>query len=458
MDASFLAFEDANIHMHVAAVALFDAAPLTDSSGKLDYDAIHLAIERAIPTTPKFRQKLTKIPLFGYSVWVDDDRFNLEYHVRHTALPSPGDERRLKRLAGRILSQKLDRGKPLWEMWVVEGVEGGRFALIIKAHHCMVDGVAGMDVLNRLLRLEPDPTSPEAAPWTPRPPVPGGRLFFDELQRRTSAQFDLFRWGRKLATAPRRTTSDLIGAVRGITELARAGADPAAASRLNMPVGPFRRFDWTTTPLAEVSEIRRRFGGTINDVALAALAGALGEYLVGHGETVDNESFRVQFPVSTRAADDHGTGNQVTMLIAPLPIAERDPAARLRRVVEITDRVKHSAQRRGLEVLSQLSDRSFPELQAVFGKLGAQRRPFNIVVTNVPGPKERVYLLTAPMLEIFPLVPLVAKQTLGIAIFSYHGWLQWGFHADWDAVSDLHDLVEGVDRHFAALLDAARAG
>jgi WS/DGAT/MGAT family acyltransferase len=457
LDVSFLAFEDANVHMHVAAIALFDAVPLTDRSGKLDYDAIHDAIEQSLATTPRFRQKLVRIPVFRYPVWVDDDRFNLEYHVRHTALPAPGDERRLKRLAGRILSQKLDRGKPLWEMWVVEGVEGGRFALIVKAHHCMVDGVGGLDVLTGMLRFEPDAARPDTAAWTPRPSVPGSRLFFDELARRTSAQFDLVRLGRQFLAAPRRATTDLLGALRGIGELARASTDRAADSRLNTRVGPFRRFDWTTTPLSEVSEIRRRFGGTINDVALTAVAGALGEYLAGHGETVDDESFHIQFPVSTRAADDHGTGNRVAMLIAPLPIGERDPAARLRRVIDNTDRVKHSGQQRALAALSQLSDRSFPELNSIFGKLGVRQRPFNVVVTNVPGPKDPVYLLSAQMLQIFPLVPLLENQTLGIAFFSYCGTLQWGFHADWDAVPDLHDLVDGVDRHFTALLEAARA-
>lgn len=462
LDVSFLGFENANVHMHVAAVSLFDATPHSDDSGKLDYEAIRGAIEQALVTTPRFRQKLVKVPLFRNAVWVDDDHFNLEYHVRHTALPPPGDERDLQRLAGRILSQKLDRGRPLWEMWVVEGLEGGRFALIVKAHHCMVDGVAGLDILTGMLRLEPEVKRPDAAnsrtpDWTPRPQVSEMRLFLDELALRTSAQIDVLRLGRQLIADPRRTTAELAEVVRGIGELARVSADRAADSRLNAAVGPFRRFAWSTTPLPEVSEIRRRFGGTINDVALATVAGALGEFLVSHGEAVDNESFHVQFPVSTRAADDHGAGNRVAMLIAPLPIAERDPAERLRRVVEITDRAKHSGQQRGIEALSQLSDRSFPQLHSIFGKLGVRQRPFNVVVTNVPGPKDPVYLLAARMLGIFPLVPLLVNQTLGIAFFSYSGMLQWGFHADWDAVPDLQDFVDGIDRHFTALLEAARA-
>jgi hypothetical protein len=188
-----------------------------------------------------------------------------------------------------------------------------------------------------------------------------------------------------------------------------------------------------------------------------SLTGALGEYLVGHGEAVDDESFHIQFPVSVRAADDHSAGNQVAMLIAPLPIAERDPVARLRKVVETTDRVKHSGQRRGLEALNRLSDRTLPELNAIFGKLGVRQRPFNVVITNVPGPKDPVYLHTGQMQAIFPLVPLLTNQTLGIAFFSYCGSLQWGFHADWDALADLHELVEGVGRHFAELREAARA-
>lgn len=457
LDASFLTFENANVHMHVGAVAIFEAEPLCDDDGHLDFEAIRALVERSLPAVPRFRQRLTKIPVFDYPVWIDHEQFNLDYHVRHTALPPPGDERRLKRLAGRILSQKLDRGKPLWEIWVVEGLEGGRFALIVKAHHCMVDGIGGLDVLTAILRLEPGVDEVEEVEWKPRRPASDTKLFVDELWRRGSAPLEFAKQARRALENPRKAVADLRSTLQGVSEFGKAGMVRAADSRLNVDVGQFRRFDWAGTSLSEVSEVRRRYGGTINDVALAVAAGAIGDYLSERGETFDDESFRIQFPVSTRPAGDSSAGNQVAMLLAPLPIGEPDPVERLRKVIAITDDVKHSGQQEGLDVISQISDRVLPELTGFFSQLAVKQRPFNVVVTNIPGPRDPVYLLTAQMTGIYPLVPLLANQTLGIALFSYHGRLQWGLHADWDAVPDLHDLAEGIDRQFSALLERARA-
>jgi len=457
-DATFLALEDANVHMHVGAVTTFDAGPLTDDAGRLEVDAIRDVVERALASTPRFRQKLADVPVFAHPVWVDDERFNLAYHVRHAALPAPGDERQLKRLAGRILSQKLDRGRPLWEVWVIEGLDQHRFALVAKAHHCMVDGIAGLDLITAMLQLEPGRPTHEPDEWSPRPTVSGARLFSDEVRHRAALPLSLLKTGGRLLTEPQEVAQGVGRSLRGVGEILRAGLDRATESPLNQAVGPFRRFDWVSTPLEEISEIRARFGGTINDVALATAAGTIRDHLRRHGQPLDNESFRVQVPMSTRSADEEGVvGNRVALLIAPLPVAEPDPVERLRRVCEITSEVKQSNQQIGLDTIGQVSDRVFPELLVALGRLSIRQRSFNVVITNVPGPREPVYLLESQMGDIYPLVPLASNQSLGIALFSYHGKLQWGFHGDWDAVPDLHDLVEGVDRHFTALRDRARA-
>jgi diacylglycerol O-acyltransferase len=457
LDSLFLEIEDPRVHMHVAAIAVFEAAPLTAADGTLDLQRIRGAIGEGLRGSPRFRQKLAKIPLFEHPVWVDDERFNLGYHVRHTSLPRPGGERLLKRLAGRILSQKLDRGKPLWEMWVVEGVEEGCFALIVKAHHCMVDGISGLDLLAGMLRTDPDPSlEPATRPWIPRPAPSRARLLEDEILRRASWPLSVLGTGARALRDPRRVLARAREGVVGFGEILKAGLRPTSATPLNVDIGPHRRFDWTRFELAAVKEVRSRLGGTVNDVVLATAAGAVGRFLRGRGLRIDDTVFRAQVPMSTRRSSERGeAGNRVVMLLADLPIAERNPRVRYARVVETTRHLKQSQQRAGVELLEELGDRTLSSFFLFFARLATWQRSFNLVVTNVPGPPVPVYLLGARMKAIYPLVPLAYNQALGLALFSYDGALHWGLNADWDAVPDLHDFVGDLELEFESLRKAA---
>jgi WS/DGAT/MGAT family acyltransferase len=456
LDASFLSLEDHNVHMHVGSVGLFDAAPLIGPNGGLDMERVMATSDAALAHHPRFRQKLAWVPGVRSPVWVDDDRFNLHYHVRHTALPPPGDIRQLKRLTGRIMSQQLDRGKPLWEIWFVEGVQGGRFAVISKMHHCMIDGISGVDLLAGLMGPDRDHVVAVSGPWVPRPAPSPARLLADELVRRAALPLTMARGGQRLVSEPRRAIAAASEAIEALGEAVYAGLKPASPSPLNCEIGPHRRFDWLRVDLGAVKDIKQRLGGTLNDVVLAIVAGAMRRFLRKRGEQVEDLDFRVMVPVNVRGAAERGRlGNRVSFLLAPLPLGERGPAERLHRMVETMHGLKRSKQQLGAEVLEAVSDSVSSSLFIGFARLGARSRSYNMVVTNVPGPQFPVYLQGAPMREIYPLVPLFTNQALGIALFSYDGGLFWGFNADWDAVPDLHELVGAVEAEFGALRQVA---
>jgi diacylglycerol O-acyltransferase len=452
LDALFLQLEEPHVHMHVGAIALFEATQLTSSEGALDIDGIRMTIDSALAESPRFRQRLARIPLFDQPVWIDDDRFNLSYHLRHASLPQPGSIRELKRLAGRLMSQKLDRFKPLWEMWVVDGVEDGRFALILKAHHCMVDGIAGIDLLARILSTDADATSTAPHAWIPRPAPEASRLVGDEIARRAMLPLSMMRAASRMLWQPLQTAASAQEALLGVGEVLTAGLRPTASTPLNADIGPHRRFDWARIDMQAIKDIRRAFGGKLNDVVLATAAGAIGRFLRQRGEDTVGMVFRAQIPVNIRNESERGkAGNRVVMLLADLPVGEPDPKRRLERVIRTTEALKASRQRAGVEILEELSDRGLSPLFYRFAQLATSQRAFNVVVTNVPGPPVPVYLLGARMLEIYPLVPLAGNQALGIALFSYSGQLCWGFNADWDSLPDLHDLALGVQEEFEQL-------
>jgi WS/DGAT/MGAT family acyltransferase len=455
----FLDLEEPQVHMHVGAVAIFEAGPLTNADGELEISRIQGAIEVALTNSPRFRQKLVRVPVFEHPVWVDDDRFNLSYHVRHASLPRSGDIRLLKRLAGRILSQKLDRGKPLWEMWVIEGVEDGRFAIIAKAHHCMVDGISGLDLLSGMMRPDPDPTLEPAGAWFPRPAPSRARLVRDEVLHRASWPISALRSAGSFLTSPREMLASVEDVAVGFGQVLNAGLRPTFSNPLNPDIGPHRRFDWAGFELAAVKEVKSRLGGTVNDTVLATAAGAIGRFLRRRGIPMRGEAFRAQIPVSLRGRSDRAdAGNRIVMLLADLPIYEPDPRQRLRQVLETTRRLKLSRQRAGVEFFENLSDHTLTSLFLLFARLATWQRSFNIVITNVPGPQSPLYLLGARMQEIYPLVPLATNQALGLALFSYDGRLYWGFNADWDALPDLHELVQGLEMEFELLRKAALEG
>ncbi len=457
LDQSFLALEDAHTHMHIGAVSIFEAGPLRGGSGGVDIDRIARLMEAGIHRIPRYRQRLEWSPGFAHPVWIDDPRFNLAYHLRHTHLPRPGDERLLKRLAGRLMSQQLDRGKPLWEMWIVEGLEGDRCAIVTKAHHCMIDGVGSVELTGSVMRPTPDedPRLAEPAPrWMPRPAPSPRELWLREAYHRATAPLDVARLVRRAIVAPRDALARAVETASGLADAIRASLRPASATPFNVPIGPHRRFDWTAMDLARIREVKSRLGGTVNDVVLAVFAGALRRFFHRRGLAVDGLDFRAMLPVNVRAGGEH-LGNRVAMMSVRLPLEVASPHERLSRVVDETSRVKRSHQAAGIQALEELSDRAFTSIFTQFARLAAASHPYNVVVTNVPGPQFPVFLLGARMLECYPVVPLFREQGLGVALFSYDGRLFWGFNSDWDVVPDLHDLVSAVEHELDAL-DGAR--
>ncbi|MCU0668987.1 MAG: wax ester/triacylglycerol synthase family O-acyltransferase [Myxococcota bacterium] len=461
LDRSFLDLEGSNTHMHVAGCFLFEKGPLATPSGGVDIDKVRDYVASRLHRIPRYRQRIAYIPVENHPVWVDDESFNIHYHVRHTALPAPGDERQLKRLCGRIMSQQLDRGKPLWEMWVVEGIEHDRFALICKTHHCMVDGVSGVDLLAVLLSPAPDKEFEPAARWMPNPTPSGGTLLRDAVLRRFEVPIAMAGAVGAAVRDPGSAAARATEAVSAFGETIRTALSPATDTPLNRPIGPHRRFDWVGFDIDEVKRVKNHLGGTVNDVVLATVAGAVGRFLEQRGIPIGRQramDFRAFCPVSVRADHERGAlGNRVSGMVAKLPIAELDPQRRVERVREITKQLKETKQALGAELLTSVSEWTAPTLASMASRLAFENRTANIVVTNVPGPQIPLYLLGARMAETYPMVPLFSSQGLGIALFSYAGGLYWGFVCDWDQFPDLHDFVCAIDASFRELCDAADA-
>jgi len=456
LDAHFLDLEDAGVHMHVAAVLVCDAAPLTHPDGGLDIDRIRGSVASRLHEIPRYRQRLAWIPLEHHPVWVDDASFNIHYHVRHVCLPQPGDPRQLKRLVGMITSQKFDPSKPLWEIWVIEGVEDGRLAVVARSHHCMVDGIAGVGVLRVLLRPEPNASFEPAPRWRPRPAPSDARLAVDSLLRRVREPFDLAVAARRALANPARAWRSALDAVRGLSESISA-LQPASPTPINPEhVGPHRRVDWLRLDLDAVKRVRTQLGGTINDVVLATVAGAMRRYLRAHHVQLRGLHFRVMCPVSVRASGAERTsGNRVVMLVVELPLDERDPRRRLAHVVETTSALKESKAAHGSELIEAIGDQTTTSVVTETMRMATRLRVFNMVVTNVPGPPLPLYLLDAPVVAAYPLVPLYENQALGFALLSYAGGLFVGLSCDWDRVGDLHEVAAAFAEAFDELRKAA---
>jgi WS/DGAT/MGAT family acyltransferase len=453
LDASFIDIESRTVHMHVGSVGIFEPGPLGNEDGGIDFDRILELVEFDLRRAPRFRQRLARTPLSGRPVWVDDERFNLLYHVRHTSLPVPGDERRLKRLVGRIISQKLDAAKPMWELWFVEGLEGGRFAVISKVHHALIDGISGVDLLSAFMGPNPDYEPSETDHrWIPRPAPSSIGLLADEVARRAALPFRAARGIARAISKPKETYEAFSHTGGGFAETLSGALKPASETPLNVEIGPHRRFDWTRFDLDIVLEVKQKIGGTINDVVLTCVAGAVRTHLAAHRTKLKDIDFRSFVPVSTRRPEEQGKlGNRVSLIVARLPVDEPDVRRRAQRVIEETSRLKQSGQADGATALEEVSDLTSSALLTRFSRLAAARRSYNMVVTNVPGPRVQVYLAGARMVASYPLVPLFMNQALGVALFSYAGGLHWGFNADWDSVPDLHDFVLAIETEFEAL-------
>jgi diacylglycerol O-acyltransferase / wax synthase len=456
LDNSFLLLEKPNAYMHVASTLILDAKPLQRPEGGIDIEAIKAATAAALHRIPRYRQKLKYIPLESHPVWIDDDRFNLDYHVRHTALPRPGSIAQLKALSGRIMQQHLDRARPLWEMWIVEGLEDDRFAMISKVHHCMIDGVSGVDLLNTQLRPTPDRHLPEPVPYFPRPAPSSLELLRHEVLRRAALPFAAFRDARDFLREAQDSRVELLVRARAVAETLGATFRRPSDTPLNRPIGPHRRFDWLTTSIEEIKEVRRALGGSLNDIVLTVVTGAVRRFLMRRGVDVSTLDFRILAPVSVRSENERGQlGNRVSAWLIDLPVGLPDARQQLARIAARTQELKESRQAVGAAVLTQAADWTPSTLLALGARNATRLLPFNMVVTNVPGPQVPIYLLGARLLESYPHVPLADRLGLGIALLSYDGRMHWGFNADYDVVPDLADFVQDITASFRKLREIA---
>lgn len=452
VDASFLAQERANSHMHIGAVLLLEGpAP--------SYEDFLNHIRSRLHLVPRYRHKLAFPPVeTGRPIWIDDTSFNLEYHVRHTALPSPGSEEQLRALAARVHSQRLDRAKPLWELWLVQGLEGGRFALISKSHHALVDGVSGVDLMTVLFDLTPVPqVAPhEGEPWTAQPEPNAVQLAARGVKGLLKLPLDLAGGALAVATHPGSSLDQVKEALEGIGEVAWAGLNPAPDTPLNIPIGPHRRLGFVRNDLDDFKLVKNTLGGTVNDVVLSVVAGGLRTWLRARGVRTEGLELRALVPVSVRTKDDDGQlGNRIVVMRGPLPVYVEDPVARLRVVRQAMDGLKESKQAVGAAAISGLEALAPPTILAQASRLQFSTRLFNLLVTNVPGPQFPLYILGRELQDTYPIAFLPDNQSLAIAIMSYNGGMDFGLLGDYDNLTDIEDLAQALRDALAELVTAA---
>jgi WS/DGAT/MGAT family acyltransferase len=443
LDASFLALERGGAHMHVGSVLVLEGpAP--------PYDELCAAIERRLHLVPRYRQKLAHAPGgLGRPLWIDDPHFNLGYHVRHTALPAPEGETELKRLAGRLFSQALDRDKPLWEVWLVQRVGDGDFALICKTHHALVDGISGVDIMAVLFDLDRDPAPRTNAPaWYPRPEPSGAALLADALAAQAEVPVDAARALAGAVTDPGGTFRTL----RGLAGLGVASVTAAPPSPLNGRIGPHRVFAWAEAELATFKAIKDAHHGTVNDAVLAVMAGALRPALRRRGRDPDQITLRAMVPVSVRSDAERGAlGNRVTAMYAPLPVDVADPVERFDAVHAVMGDLKASGQAVGAEAITSLAGFAAPTILDQAARLAARQRLYNLTITNVPGPQVPLYMLGRELRAFYPMVPLSPNTALGVAIVSYDGRLFFGLVGDLETMDDIDELAHDVEAAIAEL-------
>jgi len=443
-DNNFLLWERGNVRMHVASLMIYDIGPLRDEQGGVEIEAVKKATRAYLHLVPRYRQRLHEIPFFDHSVWVDDPHFDLDYHIRHTALPKPGNESQLKNLAARVMAQPLDRKRPLWETWVVEGLEGGeRFAVITKIHHCMIDGASGVDLAQILMSPSPEQRElGEPPPFYPRPAPSRFELWRDELTRQVSIPLEVARDIRSFARSAEDLGEEVRIRARSLVKMAGL-ATSSDETPLNDRLGPHRRFDWLVCRLDDLKAIRRAWECTINDIVLTLVTGAVRSQLISRGVDPKSLTFRVSSPVSVRTEAERGQlGNKVSSWIVELPIALDEPKAQLEAIREETHRLKEERSALGVQMMMQEAEWTPSTLLS----LGAQAMsgPINTIVTNVPGPQIPLYLHGARLREIFPMVPLMENMGMGIAVTSYAGLMNFGFVADPDIVPDLDAFGRSV--------------
>ncbi len=451
-DASFLHLEDGVSHMHIGSVGIFEGP-------HPGYREVRDLIHSKLPLVPRYRQVVQRVPAdLGRPVWVDDHHFNIEYHVRHSALPAPGSDHELRALVGRIMSQQLDRSKPLWEIWVVDGLDGGRWALISKTHHCIVDGVSGSELLAVILDVTPDAGPLEPVTWEPSPAPSSPALALQAVGEMARSPYEQFRAVRAAGRVPRQAAAQMTEIARGMSRMVGLIAQTPPSS-LNGPIGPHRRWAWAASSVDEVKRIRKGLGGTFNDVVLSAITNGFRELLLSRDETVDRV-VRTMVPVSVRTRDLSGRAvgdgefnNKVSAMFAELPVGLADPVERLAAISDQMAGLKESKEAVAGEALTSLSGFAPPMLLALGMRIGTKsaQRSINTITTNVPGPQLPLYVLGRRMRSAYPYVPLGGQMRITVAIFSYDGQVNFGITGDFDAAPDLDVLARGIERGLAEM-------
>ena len=453
VDASFLHQEGPHSHMHVGGVTIVEGPPPP-------MDEFLTQIRMRLHLVPRYRHKLAHTALdSGRPVWIDDPNFNLAYHVRHTALPAPGEWEQLCELTARIFSQQLDRSKPLWEMWLIEGLSEDRFALISKTHHSLIDGISGIDLATVLFDLSPDPPpiKHSGRAWRPHREPGAPELIAAGLRGALRAGVELAEGALDALAHPDRALARTREVAEGLGELVWAGLNPAPETPLNVPIGPHRRFVGVGRRLEDFKLVKNAFGGTVNDVVLAVVAGALREFLLSRGLRTEGLELRALVPVSVRTeGEHHQLGNRIVVMRGPLPVYIADPVQRLRFVSHAMDGLKESKQALGAEVIAGVQNFAPPTILAQASRLNFSTRLFNLIVTNVPGPQFPLYVLGREMLAAYPVAFLPENHALAIAIMSYNGDMNFGLLGDYDALPDIDVIGEAIERELATLVGLAR--
>jgi diacylglycerol O-acyltransferase len=453
-DTVFLRVETPHEPQHVGSLSVLEGAPLRDADGRIRFDDLRDHVARRTLRVPRLRQRIMEVPYNqGRPVWVDDERFDIDYHVRLTALPRPGDEEQLAALMSRLQSLPLDRARPLWEMWFVDGLADDHVALIIKTHHALGDGIANVDLALALVDLEPDPPPDDVTPeWAPRPAPTENELLGDSI--------------REQLMRPARLVRTLLGAVRdprpALEEVTNVGrtvvnflAKPAPAP-WNVPVSAHRRWVNASVSMEAIRAVRGRHEASLNDVVLAACTGALRTFLIEHGDAdIDRRVIKAMVPVSMRGKDQHGDtlGNLVSLIIVDLPVDEPDPVLRLHRIHTMTSELKGSGLVDGAQRILDIADAITP-IAGPLTRYVSRSIPMNLVVTNIPGPPVPLYLCGARFQRVFPYVEVIDNEGLTIAVVSYDDHLHFGITADLDVMADLGDVAASIEQEFVALADS----
>jgi len=451
-DASFLVFESPNTHMHLAWTWIFSGGSLVGADGGVDIARVRQHVASRLFRFPRFRQRIVYSPVEHHPVWVDDAGFKLHYHVRHASLPEPGDERRLMALASSIVSQPLDRSKPLWEMWVVEGLSGGRFAVVTKTHHCMIDGVSTVDLMTGLLDTQAREQPDESVDWIPRPAPNGQELWRDSILDRVGLTVSLLRdLGGEVGQLHATPREELVSRIEAWRETLSASVSGAPETPLNHPPGPHRFVNWLRLGRAEVAARAERHGGTEDDVVLTTVAGAIWRWFARSGFRLRRQSFRVVIPAIQPRGDGGGHGNRAAGWIIPLPVDEPNAQRRFRAIARATAKLTPANQTLGLERVLQAAEIGGSVLLEAGVELSRRLHPYNLIVSRIPGPREPRFLLDARLDEAYPQLPLFNNQSLAIGVATIGDHLDLGLIGDWEVTQDLSTFVEDLRAAFAEL-------